>query len=172
MMETIPDLEATISFQPAAIYIYIFFISTRESCSWYIFSDDLQKEFHSFPLLQLSPFNSCHITRHHTHLLFCLRRWKVMERSLALKQKRNETRVISTMWASLPPPGLLSSTQETNLLNTLLMACQKGVKKKKKRGRRVVGKKRCLQLRAQSHLPMRTLSHSRIPHLQLAGRGA
>lgn len=91
-----------------------------------------------------------------------------MEDSRALKQERNETRVISTMRASLPPPGPLSSTQETNLLNTPLMACQKGVKKR----RRMVGKKRCLQLRAQSHLPMRTLSHSRIPHLQLAGRGA
>lgn len=70
-----------------------------------------------------------------------------MEESQALKPEKNETCFISTMCASLPPPGLLSSTQETNLLNMLLMACQKGVKKKKE-GRRVVGKKRCLRLRA------------------------
>lgn len=94
-----------------------------------------------------------------------------MEESRAFKQERNETCVISTMCASLPPQGLLSSTQETNLLNTLLMACQKGVKKKRRK-KKGGGKKRCLWLRAQSHLPMRTLSHSRIPHLQLAGRGA
>lgn len=63
-----------------------------------------------------------------------------MEESRAFKQERNESCVISTMCASLPPQGLLSSTQETNLLNTPLMACQKGVKKKEGR-RRVVGKK-------------------------------
>lgn len=56
-----------------------------------------------------------------------------MEESQALKPEKNETCFISTMCASLPPPGLLSSTQETNLLNMLLMACQKGVKKKKKK---------------------------------------
>lgn len=61
------------------------------------------------------------------------------EESRAFKQERNETRVISTMRASLPPQGPLSSSQETNLLNTLLMACQKGVKKEE--GRRMVGKK-------------------------------
>lgn len=57
-----------------------------------------------------------------------------MEESQAFKRERNETCVISTMCASLPPQGLLSSTQETNLLNTPLMACQKGVKKKKEEG--------------------------------------
>lgn len=91
------------------------------------------KELHSFPPLQSSPFNSCHITHHHTHLLFCLRGWKVMEWSRAFKQERNKTRVISTVHASLTPQGLLSSTQEANLLNMPLIACQKGVKKRRRK---------------------------------------
>lgn len=134
--------------------------------------------------------SSCHVTRlirvttptimHTSCFVSGGEKW--WRKSRAFKRERNETCVISTVRTSLPPQGLLSSTQETNLLNTPLMACQKGVKKKnpeevgrrRRRRRRVVvvGKKRCLRLCAQSHLPMRTLSHSRIPHLQLVGRGA
>lgn len=88
-----------------------------------------------------------------------------MEESQALKPEKNETCFISTMCASLPPPGLLSSTQETNLLNMLLMACQKGVKKKKRRkkggGKKKVSAATCVI--TPPHANVVTLSHSSPP---------
>lgn len=122
------------------------------------------EELHSFPPLQLLPFNSCHITHHHTHLLFCLRGWKVMEWSRAFKQERNKTRVISIVHASLSPQGLLSSTQEANLLNMLLMACQKGVKKRRREkggGKKKVSAATCAI--TPPHANVVTLSHSSPP---------
>lgn len=90
------------------------------------------------------------------------------EESRAFKQERNETCVISTMRASLPPQGLLPSTQETNLLNTPLMACQKGVKKKKRRRKKGGGRKKKKVSAATCaitppHANVVTLSHSSPP---------